>query len=134
MLLIFQNLHRYALYFAILFVFILAYDGYLSWWQTDAEGVKHFGFGVGTLILSINPIFIGLYTFGCHSWRHLIGGRKDCFSCSGSGFVNGVYKKSSWLNERHKMFAWASLLWVASTDIYVRLVSSGIIHDFNTWN
>jgi hypothetical protein len=30
-------------------------------------------------------------------------------------------------------FAWASLLWVMVADLYVRLVSLGVIHDFNTW-
>ena len=31
-------------------------------------------------------------------------------------------------------FAWLSLLWVAFCDVYVRLVSNGVIHDFNTWS
>jgi hypothetical protein len=31
-------------------------------------------------------------------------------------------------------FAWASLLWVGFTDVYVRLVSMGVITDLNTWN
>jgi hypothetical protein len=30
-------------------------------------------------------------------------------------------------------FAWASLLWVMFSDLYVRLVSMGVIHDLNTW-
>jgi hypothetical protein len=30
-------------------------------------------------------------------------------------------------------FAWASLIWVMVTDVYVRLASIGAIHDFNTW-
>jgi hypothetical protein len=30
-------------------------------------------------------------------------------------------------------FAWLSLFWVAFTDVYVRLVSMGIVRDFNTW-
>jgi hypothetical protein len=30
-------------------------------------------------------------------------------------------------------FAWLSLVWVGFTDLYVRLVSTGVIHDFNTW-
>jgi hypothetical protein len=31
-------------------------------------------------------------------------------------------------------FAWASLISVALTDVYVRLVSMGVITDLNTWN
>jgi hypothetical protein len=35
----------------------------------------------------------------------------------------------SWLNERHPLFAWLSLIWVGLTDLYIRLVSMGIIRD-----
>jgi hypothetical protein len=45
----------------------------------------------------------------------------------------GAYKKISWLNQRHKLFAWCSLVWVGFTDFYVRMVSSGVITDWNTW-
>ena len=45
----------------------------------------------------------------------------------------GVWKKSTWFNERHQLFAWCSLFWVGFTDLYVRLVSMGIITDLNTW-
>jgi hypothetical protein len=30
-------------------------------------------------------------------------------------------------------FAWASLIWVMVTDVYIRLVSMNVIHDFHTW-
>jgi hypothetical protein len=30
-------------------------------------------------------------------------------------------------------FAWFSLVWVAATDLYIYLVSSGTIRDLNTW-
>jgi hypothetical protein len=126
--LIFQNLHRYALYVALVFVVILSYDAVLSYFK---DGV--FGVGVGSIMLTINPILIGSYTFGCHSLRHLIGGRDDCMSCGESRLKYGVWKKASWFNARHMLFAWLSLFWVAFCDIYVRLVSSGVIHDFNTW-
>jgi hypothetical protein len=128
-LLLFQNLHRYALYAAIVFIFILTCDGLLAFFR-DGK----FGIGVGTIVLLINPILLGAYTFGCHSWRHLIGGRLDCFSCDApSRLRHGAWKKVSWLNERHMLFAWMSLFWVGFTDVYVTLVSRGIIHDFNTW-
>ena len=128
-LLLFQNLHRYALYFALLYIPILSYDAILAFFR-DGQ----FGMGVGTLILVINPILIACYTLGCHSFRHLVGGRKDCFSCEGSGKIrHGVYQKVSWLNSHHKLFAWLSLVWVMWTDIYIRLVSYGTITDLNTW-
>ncbi len=129
-LLIFQNLHRYALYFAIIFVFVLSYDAVLSFFRAGK-----FGVGVGSIILTINPILLGCYTFGCHSFRHLLGGKHDCMSCPGgiSKLRHGAYQKVSWLNRNHKLFAWMSLIWVGSTDLYVRLVSHGVITDLNTW-
>ena len=30
-------------------------------------------------------------------------------------------------------WAWASLFWVAFSDLYVRLLSMGLLHDFSTW-
>ena len=115
-LLIFQNLHRFTLYIAIGIIFILSYDAILSFFQ----GGK-FGVGVGSIILTINPILLIGYTFGCHAFRHLIGGQKDCFTCPNGKptFRYRVWKRSSWLNGHHMMWAWISMIWVAFTDIYV---------------
>jgi hypothetical protein len=33
------------------------------------------------------------------------------------------------LNEHHMLFAWISLCWVALSDLYVRLISMGVIQD-----
>lgn len=129
-LMIFQNIHRYALYFAIIFIFILSYDAVMAFFRGG-----EFGVGVGSIILLINPILLGAYTFGCHSFRHLVGGKLDCYSC-------GMSEKSrykgwlgvSWLNNRHMLFAWCSLIWVGFTDIYVRMVSMGNWHDISTWH
>ncbi len=128
-LLIFQNLHRYALYFAIIFIFILYYDAFESFFYKGKLGM-----GVGTLILLINPTLLACYTFGCHSFRHLVGGKTDCFSCSHGGNVKyDLWKKVTFLNERHQLFAWMSLFGVVFADLYVRLVSMGVISDLNTW-
>jgi len=130
-LLVFQNLHRLTLYIAIGIIFILSYDAILSFFQ----GGK-FGVGVGSIILTINPILLIGYTFGCHAFRHLIAGKKDCFTCPNGKptFRYRVWKKASWLNGHHMMWAWISMIWVAFTDIYVRMVSSGYWVDINTWN
>ena len=125
---IFQNLHRYALYAALCYVVILYYDAYLAFFR---EG--EFGVGVGTIVLLINATLIASYTFGCHSFRHLIGGGENCMSCGQQTTKFRAWKKASWFNARHMNFAWASLVWVGVTDAYVRLVSMGVIHDFNTW-
>jgi hypothetical protein len=127
--LIFQNLHRYALYFALAFVAILGWDALLAYFKDG-----HFGVGVGSLVLTINVVLIGSYTFGCHSFRHLIGGRTDCMSCGEETMKYRAWKGASWFNGRHMLFAWLSLFWVAFTDIYVRLVSMGVIKDLNTWS
>jgi hypothetical protein len=128
-LLVIQNVHRYTLYFALLFIAILTYDAGLAFFK-DGE----FGIGVGSIILLINPVLLSLYTFGCHSLRHLIGGRLDCFSCDRRSEIRyGLWESVSALNARHMEFAWLSLIWVGLTDLYVRLVSMGIIRDLNTW-
>ena len=116
---------------AIAIIFILSYDAILSFFQ---NGV--FGVGVGTLILTINPILLAGYTFGCHAFRHLTGGNKDCFTCPNGKptFRYKVWKGVSWLNGRHMMWAWISMIWVAFTDIYIRMVASGQWIDINTWN
>ena len=80
-----------------------------------------------------NAALLSAYTFGCHSWRHLIGGRYDCFSC-GARPRYGLWKGSSWLHERHMLFAWCSLVWVAFTDLYIYLLSTGVVKDWNTWS
>jgi len=78
-------------------------------------------------------ILIAGYTFGCHSLRHLIGGRTDCMSCGKATLKFSLWKKASWFNSHHMAWAWVSLFWVMFTDLYVRLVSMGVVTDLNTW-
>jgi hypothetical protein len=129
-LLVVQNLHRFTLYIAIGFVAVLSYDAFLSFFRDGKIGV-----GVGSIILLLNPIFLAGYTFGCHAFRHLSGGRHDCFTCpKGKEKVRfKIWQSVSWLNGKHMFWAWISMVWVALTDIYVRLVSKGIWTDFSTW-
>ncbi|MDA1262564.1 MAG: succinate dehydrogenase [Planctomycetota bacterium] len=126
--LIFQNIHRYFLYVAILFIGLLFWDAYQSFWHYNADGKLAFGISVGTIVLVLNPIFLSLYTFGCHCMRHLVGGKHDCLSCSKSRL--GGYKRVTWLNERHMLFAWISLFGVAFADIYVRMCANGTWADW----
>ena len=39
-----------------------------------------FGIGVGSLVLVVNVVLLGGYVFGCHAFRHLIGGTFDQIS------------------------------------------------------
>ena len=128
-LLVFQNLHRYTLYGALLLLVFLWSEGIAAFFRGG-----RFGVGVGTVVMLMNAALLTGYTFGCHSWRHLIGGRFDCFACDrASSPTYTLWKESTWLNERHMLFAWFSLVWVAFTDFYIYLVSSGTIRDLNTW-
>lgn len=127
--LLFQNLHRYALYFALCFVVVLAYDAGRSFFHAGRLGI-----GVGSVVLTVNTALIAGYAFGCHSFRHLVGGRNDCMSCAKNTLTYGAWKGASWFNARHMGFAWVSLIWVVLSDAYVRLVSMGVLHDFNTWD
>ena len=129
-LLLFQNLHRYTWYIALAFVLTLTYDGIMSFFRGG-----EFGIGVGSVILVINPILLAGYTFGCHAFRHLAGGKLDCFSCpNGQRKIRyKLWTSISWLNGRHMLWAWVSMVWVAFTDYYVRMVSSGHWIDYGTW-
>jgi len=124
--LVMQNVHRYFLYVAIVFIVLLAWDAVKSYVFTGTDGTRSFGIGVGSLVLTLNPIFLGCYTFGCHSLRHLIGGRNDKVGTSAS---KGAYDCVSCLNRRHMLWAWVSLFWVGFTDFYVRSVSAGWFTD-----
>ena len=122
---ILQNLHRYALYLAIIFLVFLWKDAFHAFFF---EG--KFGMGVGTLVLLVNVCLLSIYTLSCHSLRHLAGGKLDCFSCATFGKPRfGVWRGLTFLNERHMLFAWVSLFSVGFADFYVRLVSSGAIQD-----
>jgi hypothetical protein len=126
--LILQNIHRYFLYLAILFIGLLSFDAIESYFFHDPlTNATRFGIGIGTLVLTINPILLGSYTFGCHSLRHLVGGGIDQLSRHPGR--KKTYDCVSCLNRRHMVWAWLSLFWVGFTDVYVRMVASGHWHD-----
>ena len=126
--LIVQNIHRYFMYIAVLFLFILGYDVWKALWFTNpATGAVQFGMGVGTLVLAMNVSLLGGYTLSCHSMRHLLGGRHD--EVNKALFGRGCYNCISGLNRHHMKWAWFSLFWVAFSDVYVRLCSMGIWSD-----
>jgi len=124
-----QNVHRYFLYLALIFLIFLSYDVWKALWFTNPDtGGVSFGIGVGTLILATNVVLLGGYTLGCHSLRHLIGGFLD--RLSGAPIRRTAYNCVSCFNRRHMLWAWMSLFWVAFSDIYVRLCSMGIWSDW----
>jgi len=117
-----QNVHRYFLYIAVLFIGLLTYDAIRAFFFADG-----FGVGVGTLVLTANVILLAGYTFGCHSLRHLVGGGRD--EISKSSLCASSYACASAFNRRHSVFAWCSLFSVALADLYVRLCSMGVVTD-----
>jgi hypothetical protein len=126
--LIIQNIHRYFLYIGLLFLFVLAYDVWKAMWFFNSSGVKTFGIGMGTLVLSVNVVLLAGYTFGCHSLRHLVGGFMDRFSRAPVRYT--MYRCAGCFNKRHMLWAWMSLFWVMFSDIYIRLCSMGVWHDW----
>jgi len=129
---ILQNAHRFFLYLAIVVGAILFYDALLAFRWPDGHGGIRFGFGVGTLLMLANAIFILVYTFSCHSLRHLVGGRIDCFSCSQtSRFRFKLWRAISRVNEHHGFWAMFSMVFIGVADVYLRLVATGRIIDLH---
>jgi hypothetical protein len=138
-LFLFQNLHRFFFYLAVIILIVLGYDAIKAMiWPVNgvgaggemAAGPRELGIGLGTLVMILNVILLAGYTFGCHSLRHLVGGSVDCFSCASFGKARfNAWRGVSFLNRNHMAWAWVSLVWVALTDLYIRLCAMGIIND-----
>jgi len=121
--LILQNIHRYFFYLGLVFNIILTIDAVLAF-REPGIGI---GVSVGTIVLCVNAICLWLYSLSCHACRHLCGGGTKMFSTSPLRYR--LWKLVTPLNARHMQFAWLSLVVVALTDLYVRLVASGAFHD-----
>ncbi len=123
--LVLQNLHRYLFYVTLLYLPFL-------WSDVIHAAIfdGRFGIGVGTLVILANTTALTLYSFSCHSARHLVGGRVDCFSCSAINRArHRLWTGASALNVRHMLYAWLSFFTVCGADLYVRLLASGTIRD-----
>jgi hypothetical protein len=128
--LIAQNIHRFFLRLAEPILLVLAWDALKAFWFVDpATGQGRFGIGLGTLVLVVNVVLLGAYTLGCHSLRHLIGGRKDELSKS-VALRSVAYNCVSCLNNWHRLAAWCSLASVGFADLYVRMCAMGIWSDW----
>jgi hypothetical protein len=127
---ILQNVHRYFFYVALLFLAFLWHDAFEAFFFVGRLRTEEFGIGLGSLIMLANVVLLSLYTFSCHSLRHLAGGKLDCFSCSSFGPPrHTAWTWLSFLNERHMRFAWASLISVGFTDFYIRMVAAHVFTD-----
>jgi len=119
---LFMNSHRYFFYLASLLLLINTYDAVLAFFPPGG-----FGFGLGSIILVVNVALLWGYTLGCHACRHVLGGRLKHFSRNPVRYA--MWNRISWFNARHQLFAWASLVSVTLTDVYVMAVSAGWISD-----
>ena len=125
--LIMQNIHRYFMWIAVVFLLLLSYDVWLALWFPAPGGGTTFGVGLGTIVLAVNVVLLSCYTLGCHVMRHIVGGSHD--EISKHPVCDRAYACSSALNYKHQLFAWCSLFSVGFADIYIRLCSMGIWTD-----
>jgi hypothetical protein len=117
-----QSLHRYFFWLSLLVLAFLWWDALLAF-----RFPTGFGIGLGTVILVANAALLSLYSLSCHSCRYLCGGYLDSFKNAPLRYR--IWRLTNRLNARHPQFAWVSLFGVALTDLYVRLVASGVILD-----
>jgi hypothetical protein len=124
-LFVWNNVHRYFLYASLVVIAFLWYDTVLTFIPDGSFGVK-----VGSLIWLVNVVLLTTYTVSCHSMRHLVGGRVDCYTCVRGG--NARHKAYSWisaLNRQHALWAWVSMFTLLLADGYMRLIAAGVIPD-----
>ena len=127
-----QNLHRYLLYLAFIPLFFLWYDLLPAFNIVPAAGVAdtRLRLGFGGVLFTLNVILLTGYSLSCHSLRHLVGGRVDCFSCTRARRVRyTLWQRLTDLNRNHMWWAWTSLITVTLADLYVRLLGYGVIND-----
>jgi hypothetical protein len=122
---ILQNIHRYFLYLAFFPLFFLWVDAFVSLFPAGSPRI-----GLGSVLFFVNVALLTGYSLSCHSLRHIVGGRLDCFSCSRRTQARySLWQRVTALNRHHMGWAWASLITVTLADIYVRLLAIGLIAD-----
>lgn len=119
---ILQNVHRYFFWLSLPILVFLWWDAIIAFRFPDG-----FGIGLGTLVLIANAALLSLYSFSCHSCRHLCGGGLNSFHAAPGRY--SLWSLVTRLNERHMQIAWVSLVWVALADLYVRMIAMGVIQD-----
>jgi hypothetical protein len=122
---ILQNLHRIFLYLQFIPLSFLWLDALLALHPGDS-----WRFGLGNLILFTDLILLTGFSLSCHSLRHFVGGRLDCFSCTARTRTrHSLWRRLTDLNANHIRLAAWSLLAVAGADLYIRLLAAGLFID-----
>jgi hypothetical protein len=124
---ILQNIHRYFLYLAFIPLAFLWIDAFGAVFGQPGGGIR---LGLGGALFFVNVTLLTGYSLSCHSLRHIVGGRLDCFSCTRRQQVrHGLWQRLTAINRHHMAWAWASLISVTLADLYVRLLALGVIVD-----
>ena len=123
-LFIFNNLHRYFLYAAMVILLI-------KWWDvthtmTFDDGI---GISIGTFVMGIEAFLLTMYVTSCHALRHLAGGVLDRWTTGISRIRGKLFGKISILNRSHGFWFWTSLAFVFLGDLWVIAVCEGHISD-----
>jgi hypothetical protein len=120
-----NNYHRYFLLLSLVVLLFLWVDVVRAF---VLHG--HFFIGLGSLVMLVNVILLSLYSLTCHSFRYLMGGRIDRFSRVRGGRIwQRIVMLLNRANPQHGAWAWYSMFSVALTDVYIRLLMAGVIHE-----
>ena len=120
-----NNYHRYFLLLSLIVLLFLWVDVVRAF-MLDG----HLFIGLGSVVLLVNVILLSAYSLTCHSFRYLMGGRIDRFSRARAGRLwHRIVMLLNRANPQHGAWAWYSMFSVALTDVYIRLLMSGIIHE-----
>ena len=122
---ILQNIHRYFLYLAFIPLFFLWVDAVKAFVPESGPRL-----GLGGVLFVVNVALLTGYSLSCHSLRHIVGGKLDCFSCTRRQRARyEAWRWLSFLNRHHMAFAWSSLITVTLADLYVRFLGLGLLVD-----
>ncbi len=135
-LLLVQNLHRYFMYVALIYLPILSYDVWMSVNFHSAANVHSYGVSVGSMMLLVNLILLTGYCFGCHAFRHLVGGGANEWTANPmSRLKYRMWRFSTLFNENHRDWALYSLFWVMIADFYIYACTDPMfgLTDFILW-
>ena len=125
-LFIFNNLHRYFLYAAMIILVI-------KWW--DVTHTMHFkdtheyGVSIGTFVMALEAFLLTMYVTSCHALRHLAGGMLDRWTTGISRIRGRLFGGISVLNRSHGFWFWTSLVFVFLGDLWVLAVADGRFND-----
>jgi hypothetical protein len=127
-LFIFNNLHRYFLYAAMVILLI-------KWWDVthtmhfESNAYNGYGVSIGTFVMAIEAFLLTMYVTSCHALRHLAGGMLDRWTTGISRLRGKMFGKISVLNRSHGFWFWTSLAFVFLGDLWVLAVAEGRLND-----